>query len=419
MNLHCKFSLAVTIVLLFQLIGSSALAQSDPWPILQSTSEAFIINLRDHRTLISTDLRDLTGSPRYRLVCFSSDYTTVEEISVRYIGGLLCGLAPTGTPVDEILGNGSLLATEAERGALYSRGNFEPPALIGACASYPDYGLTRTFSLRGFRLTLQFSDMDLSPDYQGDFMYRIAYRKDFPIGRMKLTVTVEPDPKATSATALPITYIDPHFNQEACATPITEWPVLQSVSKEITLNLRDPRTLVTVDLRDISGRPQYQLVCFAGTEEASGEFGILYTGGLLCGLSQNGITTGSYFRGATSLLLAEDWDSEIYTRAKFDPEEMIGPCATYPDYGLIRDFYLRGFRLTLQVSEMEVRPEYKGGFAYIMTKDLSSLPIGRMKLTVITTPDSEARSATALPSKYVNPNGVQEACATPILVEAQ
>ena len=342
------------------------------------------------------------------------------NVPVRYQGGLLCGLAPASTPVPETLGSSSLLATEEEPGALHSRGNFEPPALVGACANYPDYGLIRTFSLRGFRLTLRVSDVEVRPDYQRDFVYRIAYRKDFPIGRMKFTVSVVPDPAATSAKALPSPYIDPDYEPEACAKPVTEWPVLRNAAETVDINLRDPRTLVTLNLRDVTGQPRYQFVCFAGNDEASYEFSIIYTGGLQCGLAQAGTPVEHSLENP--LLLTKDDTKAHFSRAIFHAEELVGFCADYPDYGLTRDYYLRGFRLTLRLSDVDVNPDYKGGsafrdsFAIIANEDRSSYPIGHLKLTVTVAPDPKARSATALPSKYVDPKGVQEACVHPVLV---
>lgn len=410
MEIH-RIHILLAVYLL--LCGSWSCAQSSRWPVLQSHVQEFNINLRDHRTLVRIDLQDTEGQPQYQLACFSGDDTADLQLPYSYTGGLRCGLAPTGTPVAEILGDKSLLLAEDEPSASYSRGNINPQAMVGHCANHPDYGLTRTFALRGFRLTLKVSDMEVSPDYLGDGSYFRDYRKNFPIGRMKLTVTVALDPTATSDRALPSNYVDPVDLQETCAKPITEWPVLQSAARDVDINLRDNRTLITVDLLDPSGTSQYQLICFSGDEAAREEVSFIYSGGLLCGLAPTG-TPVEYTLGHNSLLTTEDDGRAIFSRGVFHPPELVDQCANYPDHGLIRSFSLRGFRLTLKMGEVEVSPSYKGDHAYI-DDHRENYPIGHMKLTVSVIPDPKARSATALPSKYVNPKGNQAACAKPIL----
>lgn len=424
MNGYRLYGFAAFIAVIAQFVGTSVLAQTNPWPILQSITEEFVMNLRDPRTLVTMDLRDLVGKSQYQLVCFSGDDTADLQLPYSYTGGLRCGLASTGTLVAEILVEGSLLLAEDEPSAIYSRGNINPPAMVGHCANHPDYGSLRTFSLRGFRLTLKVSEVEVRPDYDGDGSYGIDYRKNFPIGRMKLTVTVAPDPTATNDRALPSTYVDPEDLQEECAEPITEWPVLQSTSKEVSINLHDNRTLITVDLPDPAGKSKYQLVCFSGDDAAyygldeSILAGFIYSGGLLCGLAPTGTPASYNILGNSSLLISKEEDGAIYSRGVFHPPELVGRCADYSDHGLIRTFSMRGFKLTLKMSDVEVSPDYKGDNAYIENYR-EDYPIGQMKLTVTVAPDPKARSARALPSKYAYPKGGQEACAEPILVETE
>jgi len=193
--------------------------QTSSWPILQTSSEVIAMDLRNQRTLVRVDLRDLEGKSRYQVVCFSGAESAVQEFGLIYSGGLMCGLAPTGTPIEVTLGNRSLLSDGAT-GAIFSRGNFNPEAMVGFCAAYPDYGLTRDFFLRGFRLTLSLLSVEVATGYTGGSEFRRSFtnenRTSFPIGRIKLRVAVSPDSKFLSSYAFPSRYTDPKGNQDAC-----------------------------------------------------------------------------------------------------------------------------------------------------------------------------------------------------------
>ena len=217
-------NIALLIALLLALCSATATqAQSSQWPQLAKFTKTLDVDVRSPRTMIRLQLLDVQRKPQYRLVCFAGNEDANNSAGgFIYSGGLLCGFAPLGTRLSELLENRSLLSTDTDTGAaIYSRGNFNPEEIVGACAKYPDFGLVRTLRLRGFRLVLTLSRVHVDPDYKGGIEFPHPFtnetRENYPIGRVKLSIEVTPDPSAQSAQALPSKYVDPKGNQEVCA----------------------------------------------------------------------------------------------------------------------------------------------------------------------------------------------------------
>ena len=214
---------SVLIALLLALCSAPATqAQSSQWPQLAKFTKTLDIDLRSPRTMIRLQLLDVQSKPQYQLVCFAGDEDANNAAGgFIYSGGLLCGLAPLGTPLMDMLEGRSLLSTDRRSAAIYYRGNFNPEEIVGACAKYPDFGLVRTFRLRGFRLVLTLSRVHVDPDYKGGIEFPHPFtnetRENYPIGRVKLSIDIAPDPSAQNAQALPSKYADPKGNQEVCA----------------------------------------------------------------------------------------------------------------------------------------------------------------------------------------------------------
>jgi hypothetical protein len=95
------------------------------------------------------------------------------------------------------------LLSEDESPYWYSRGQIHDfRELVGACGRYPEYGALRHFRLRGFELTLQFTDIQV--DKKGTPSYLVV------------TVSVRTDPTAHSREAQQTGYLTPYKVGGSC-----------------------------------------------------------------------------------------------------------------------------------------------------------------------------------------------------------
>jgi hypothetical protein len=200
-------------------VAVSACACADEWPEVRPFSRDIPVDLRSPYNLVQVDLADSNGKPVYELVCFSGDYAAEQKVGdFIYGGGLLCGLGPKGAPVEQILGNRSLLARNDS--AIHSRGAFDAQVLAGPCSELKDYGRDRSFRLRGFKLQLKLSDIEVFEGYEVNSAYWKTFtnetRKDYPIGRATLHIGVSADPSAASEYAQPSPYPDPGGARAEC-----------------------------------------------------------------------------------------------------------------------------------------------------------------------------------------------------------
>ncbi|MBZ5647110.1 MAG: hypothetical protein LAN37_07810 [Acidobacteriia bacterium] len=143
----------------------------------------------------SLTLRDDAGNPAYDLAC--SVYTIPYGGGFTIIrSGIDCKLFTTPTTVD-------LLEDSRDPYSRMPRAIILPMQLYGKCSAYPDWGARRTFSLRGFRLIMEFRDIVFAEG---------ATRDDFwlkrGINQVTMTVKIEPDPSATTPVAAPSHYAD-------------------------------------------------------------------------------------------------------------------------------------------------------------------------------------------------------------------
>ena len=170
----------------------------------------YTVNLDFHakRTVVVIPLHTAKGIMAYRLVCATAGPTvTVTAKS----GGLLCGLADPGGDLGPALLSG-------DDATLSARGVFNPEDLVGACAGVPDYGKSRDFRLRGFRLTMKIINVQTLPGYRGSSAWRQTFdftsddRSAYPIVAARLAVTLTPDPLAKGLTAED----SPNPRPEAC-----------------------------------------------------------------------------------------------------------------------------------------------------------------------------------------------------------
>ncbi len=61
-------------------------------------------------------------------------------------------------------------------------------------------------------------------------------------------------------------------------------------------------------------------------------------------------------KGSDMNLLGEDDSALWHTRGQYHFAELLGKCGDYPEFGRLRIFKLRGFRLMLTVSDVKTRP---------------------------------------------------------------
>lgn len=109
-------------------------------------------------------------------------------------------------------------------------------------------------------------------------------------------------------------------------------------------NGQDPNVLFEVKARD--GRGLYRLECHNWKYE--GDQGFTYSGDFECRLTPRDAVT------AYSTLLTDDVNStrDWESRARFLVPELVGTCASYAEYGRIRNFRLRGMRLQLALTQV-------------------------------------------------------------------
>lgn len=176
------------------------------WPEMREFRVMAGINLSSRRIDLDIPLYDLSGAIRYRLICRGGSREYLDEVERRtqtasYLQPLTCILNYGNRETD------ASLLSEAEIPAYFSRGHFEGRELVGACARYPEYGLVRSFRLRGFRLEISLSDLAMSA----------SRRSGSPIPDYALmTVSLQRDPSARTAKAEQPGYLDPTGDPLQC-----------------------------------------------------------------------------------------------------------------------------------------------------------------------------------------------------------
>ena len=183
------------------------------WPQLRDFRMSVGIYLKGRRADVDIPVYDVNGTIQYRLICRAPGNRDVEEMeretgASSYARDLTCILNVGNSETDA-----SLLA-EDDVEAYHSRGVFTQSTLSGSCSSYPEYGLVRNFSLRGFNLTISMSPPETGrQDADGGTDQENRAASEYTV----LSVSLRSDPSALTAKARRPGYIDPGGNAQRCA----------------------------------------------------------------------------------------------------------------------------------------------------------------------------------------------------------
>lgn len=129
------------------------------------------------------------------------------------------------------------------------------------------------------------------------------------------------------------------------------WPAVQPSEVVIGMNWQAEKLYLDLPLFDTYGKIRYRLVCRGGSErhldELDSKLHINYVGPMMCILN-----AGDHETEAS--LLREESIPPWFTRGQFAYKDIIGNCGSYPEYGRVRHFRLRGFELTLEIIDPEI-----------------------------------------------------------------
>jgi hypothetical protein len=305
----------------------------------------------------------------------------------------------------------NLLSLDEQEGTEnFSRAATSASDLNGVCAEYPAWGRVRHISLRGMLITLTFKPPNDSSTN--------SLAHDIPINRFNLEIKVEPDPSVLSSIALTPPFelppVNPnnHLGPRQCDRAIPAhvpgmvdreyvethklgppFPPVQAIDKSEVISAEQvpegtpspqegpiplSARVYYMAILDTDGKLAYQFECsdYVGDKKIDRY-------GILCGL----------FAAESQIDLLED-GVDPYSRmdrAQILADQLNGKCASYPEWGAVRHFRLRGFELTLKASNAE-----------LVRGDFRDHAIKKVKLQVSVRPDSSATSPIAEPSKYID-----------------
>lgn len=197
-------SLSIGLVLLMLgIVGEPSLGAcaGSSWPLLQQFTAGIGVDTSAERIFFQLPLLDVHGVTTYTLNCAGGEDKFLDDLgkaqNINYVGPFACRLNE-GKSDAEV----SLLS-EDESAYWFSRGQVHDfSEIIGACGRYPEYGAVRHFRLRGFVLTLEFTD--IAVDGNGKPAYFV------------FVISVRTDPTALSADAEQTGYLTPYKNGRGC-----------------------------------------------------------------------------------------------------------------------------------------------------------------------------------------------------------
>lgn len=169
----------------FVLLLASTVAGASQFPAVKPMDLTVAVKTASKATLNWT-IYSVKGLPLYLPECHSG---FCDDVHFSYTGDFECRLG-----LADGLDTYSTLLTEdiKQQKDWESRGRFFAANLNEPCASIPQFGATRSFELRGLRLNLQ--------------VVHPVFGRDGALQRLKLHISVRPDPAARRviAAAIPL-----------------------------------------------------------------------------------------------------------------------------------------------------------------------------------------------------------------------
>lgn len=188
---------AAMLVALATSLGSQPVTGRE-WPSVQPLQRQVSVDFRGEQIQIDIPIRATDGRVIYDFACRGGSERYLDALPGNWVGPLMCTLAEGDRPTEE-----SLLS-EDDSAAWFSRGEFRGEDLVGDCGRYPEYGRRRSFRVRGMRITLEAREVHTdSVDVVRSFL---------------LSVSVVPDPTATTAQAEQPGFLNPHGQGRSCRT---------------------------------------------------------------------------------------------------------------------------------------------------------------------------------------------------------
>jgi len=412
-------SKAVSLLLLSVFVGHltyhrSVLAEETyEWPDVAPLNEHFDFeDLSTASVKLAIDGSD--GEPLYFLECHPGDYE--DDLHRDYSGDFQCKLARASHERSEIL----LSSDPFQSNDWQTRARFVAEELWGSCWEYPEYGHKRTFRLRGMEIVLIVGDIVFkgAPSEEG-----LVGEGNLGVRSLSLDVGVRPDSSALSAIPEPVPFAEPLYRLASdpsrvyrkCDTVVSNhvpgmadetfikrhglgapYPLVVKAEKEQVIPskpssfqfavhpLEDESMTFYLPIYDVRGVLTYEFECSAYVSATDSRI-LVGRWGISCGLFQVG-------KLANLLDDSVDPYSRI-SRAHILPRHLAPECQTYPEWGAIRKFKLRGMSLEIKLSD----PLFAGpdGLADFFLGGIQQV---RMKVTAL--PDSSATSPVATSAPF-------------------
>jgi hypothetical protein len=144
------------------------------------------------------------------------------------------------------------------------------------------------------------------------------------------------------------------FPQVAALRPKANyWPTVVPIERTYFF-ANASEAAVDLQLVGTDGTPLYQLSCRPGGDETNQSFD--YSGDFECRL------VALYWQDSYSTLLTEDpfQERDWQSRARFFAKDLVGSCASYPEYGAVRTFRLRGIKIVFRLDKILLRWQAQG-----------------------------------------------------------
>jgi hypothetical protein len=187
------------------------------------------------------------------------------------------------------------------------------------------------------------------------------------------------------------------------------WPQVREFEISFGVKLDYRRIDVDIPIYEETGLIRYRLICRGGDDRYLNE--IVRRNGVSGYGNDLGCILNVGTRESDASLLSEDESNSVFSRGFFHQRELLGSCASYPEYGAKRRFRLRGFELAISLDDMVVDPAFDG------TVDLKrwaeegeTRPVKYAIMTVALRRDPNARTAKSEQPGYLDPKGDQQAC---------